>query len=77
MRPDTIAVIVICALAFGYFIHRARKSFRGGASCGCGCDGCGGNAAKPSRNTASCSGCGDQAAPCPPRTPLDHHDDLG
>ncbi|MBF0481944.1 MAG: FeoB-associated Cys-rich membrane protein [Desulfovibrionaceae bacterium] len=45
MRGDTIAVVVICVLALGYFIHRTRKSFRGGSSCGCsgGCADCAGH----------------------------------
>jgi len=76
MRPDTIAVIVICALALGYFIHRTLKSFRGGATCGCGCDGCGDRAPKTSKTAPQCPGRGNGADAPSPGSPLDQRDDL-
>jgi len=75
MRPDTIAVIVICVLALAYFLNRVRKSFRGGSSCGCGCDGCGDLPAKGSRTGAQCSG-GCPSTSFAPRSSLDHRGDL-
>jgi hypothetical protein len=69
MRFDTIAVIAICVLALAYFVHRTRKSFRGGSSCGCGGDcGCGAPSAKSSRDAPPCPGCGgDRTTSGPPR----------